>query len=101
MGRVQDVEYFSTSEDPCMPAMADMHCCSSEIELIKIEDEQSQSYFNLGEKQLVEIQTLPELFEVALLVNNIVENQVVETNDLPPPPLLPLYKLHCTYTYYG
>lgn len=101
MGRVFDVDYFNASEEPCMPDMKDMSCCSSEIELIIIEDDQSQSHFNLTEKQLVELQTLPELPDLSALMIDVEESEPGEVYDLPPPPLIPLYKLHCTYTYYG
>lgn len=101
MGRVLDVDYFSASEDSCMPAMADMHCCSSELELIKIEEDQSQPLFSLNQKQLVEIQTIPVLFEWSIDTYEYQEEQFVSYDDRPPPRDIPIYKLNCTYTYYG
>lgn len=101
MGRVQDIEYFSSSSEPCMPDMEKMHCCSTELELIKLEEDQNQSFFNLSEKQLIEIQTLPALFEFSLLFSDIEENEISDNYDLPPPRTIPAYKLFCNYTYYG
>lgn len=100
MGRVLDIAYFEVAEEPCMPGMEDMHCCSSELELLKIEDEQntSPSFFNT--KQLLEIQTLPALSELSILYIEV-KDEITYNYALPPPRPAPIYKINCNYTYYG
>ena len=74
-------------------------CCADEHEVIKIEDDQSQS-------KIFSTQT-PDFFEIGLLYAELIANTSVHSCNVnlshaedDTPPLRPIFKLNCSFVFY-
>jgi len=106
MGRLNTSSLFTFEKKLCPCAIAaegKMHsCCHDEHQLVKIENDQSQS-------AIISVHA-PDYFEIGV-VNNVLAidqfrrvEQQTETffsDSSPPPPSVPIFKLNCSLVLYA
>lgn len=104
MGRLYHSELFSFQSQPCSCSLfkkeTDKSCCTDEHELISIDDDQS-----LG--QIASVHA-PDYFLIEILgqldsslIFNSQDKEVPFFADTSPPPRESLFKLHCSFVFYG
>jgi hypothetical protein len=103
MGRVNSSAFFSFESKKCVcelfASRNDKSCCDDEINLIKIEDDQSVS---------TPLSVTPEFFCMGELTFSLVEDGMAQTSpsffithDKPPGEPVPLFVQHCSLIFYG
>jgi len=102
MGRVSEVSYFSVEEKkcPCFQSLGkDMDCCDDEHALIQLDDDQQLSGVKVLAAPLFVV-IAPVHVDFASLASQP-EKRHALTAKAPPPPREGLYKIHCSFVFYG
>jgi len=102
MGRISEVSYFSVEEKkcPCYQTLGeDMDCCDDEHALIQLDDDQQLSYVKVLSAPLY-VFIAPVHAPLALLESQP-EKPDTLIADASPPPREGLYKMHCSFVFYG
>ena len=103
MGRVNSSAFFSFESKKCVcelfASRNDKSCCDDEVNLIKIDDDQSVS---------VPLTVTPDFFFLAELTFSLVEESIAQpgsyfliTHDKPPGNRVPLFVQHCSLIFYS
>lgn len=101
MGREASVVYFSSEAKKCpcsLYAGEKSDCCDDEHEVLRIEDEQkvmSKMTMPMPVWKLERIYTEQFVAEV-----ETVNNAVLDSDDSPLPPKIPLWKANCSLVFY-
>ena len=101
MGREASVAFFTTETEKCACSLfagEKDHCCDDEKDLLKIENE--QKVFSSLTLSLPEWMVLEKLYTEQLIALYSAENIPDHVLGDPPPPSVPLFKVHCSFVFY-